>query len=92
MSNVLEKDPGIGERPDKGDKKTVNITVDGELRTVPKTKLTSAELKALLGIAATQVLDIVDDDGTFHPVADDEEIKLREGLVLVSHGRGGASS
>lgn len=92
MSNLLEKDPGSGERPDKGDKKTVNITVDGEPRTVPKIKLTSAELKALLGIAAIQVLDIVDDDGTFHPVADDEEIKLREGLVLVSHGRGGASS
>lgn len=93
MSSVLEKQGEGGEhRPDKADKKTVTIKVDGEDRTVPKAKMTAAELKALLGIAPTQVIDIVDEDGTFHPVADDEDIKLRNGLVLVSHGRGGASS
>lgn len=92
MSNVLEKqDAGGDRRPDK-DNKTVTITVDGEQRAVPKTKMTATELKALLGIAATQAIDVVDEDGTFHPVADDEDIKLRDGLVLVSHGRGGASS
>lgn len=93
MSNVLEKqDAGGNRRPDKDDNKTVTITVDGEVRIVPKTKMTATELKALLGIAATQAIDIVDEDGTFHPVADEEDIKLRDGLVLVSHGRGGASS
>lgn len=92
MSNVLEKqDAGGDRRPDK-DNKTVTITVDGERRAVPKTKMTATELKALLGIAATQAIDVVDEDSTFHPVADDEDIKLRDGLVLVSHGRGGASS
>ena len=93
MSSVLEKQESGGERrSDKDDNKTVTIKVDGEDRTVPKTKMTAAELKALLGIEPTQVIDIVDDDGTFHPVADDEDIKLRNDLVLVSHGRGGASS
>ena len=92
MSDVLEKqDAGGDRRPDK-DPKTVTITVDGEQRVVPKTKMTAMELKALLGIAATQAIDVVDEDGTFHPVADDEDVKLRDGLVLVSHGRGGASS
>ena len=88
-----EKQANGGEhRADKDDKKMVTINVDGEDRKVPKTKMTAAELKALLGIAPTQVIDIVDEDGTFHPVVDDDEIKLRDGLVLVSHGRGGASS
>ncbi len=93
MNSVLQKQGNGGEhRPDKDEKKTVTINVDGEDRIVPKTKMTATELKALLGIDATQVIDIVDEDGIFHPVPDDEEIKLRDGLVLVSHGRGGASS
>lgn len=94
MSDVLEKNGhGSDERPDHDDKKkTVTIKVDGIDRVVTKTKMTAAELKALLGIAATQVIDIVGEDGHFHGVADNETIKLREGLVLVSHGRGGASS
>ena len=94
MSDVLEKNGhGSDERPDHDDKtKTVTIKVDGIDRVVPKTKITAAELKALLGIAATQVIDIVGEDGDFQAVADNETIKLREGLVLVSHGRGGASS
>lgn len=92
MSDVLEKQDAGGDRRPEKDYKTVTITVDGEQRVVPKTKMTATELKALLGIAATQAIDVVDEDGTFHPVADDEDIKLRDGLVLVSHGRGGASS
>jgi hypothetical protein len=94
MSDVLEKGGhGPDEHPDHDDKtKTVTIKVDGIDRVVPKTKMTAAELKAFLGIAATQVIDTVGEDGIFHPVADNETIKLREGLVLVSHGRGGASS
>ena len=94
MSDVLEKDGhGSDEHPDHDDKtKTVTIKVDGIDRVVPKKKMTAAELKAILGIAVTQVIDIVGEDGIFHPVADNETIKLREGLVLVSHGRGGASS
>ncbi len=92
MSDVLEKQDAGGDRRPEKDSKTVTITVDGELRVVPKTKMTATELKALLGIAATQAIDVVGEDGTFHPVADDEDIKLRDGLVLVSHGRGGASS
>lgn len=93
MSSVIEaQGRGDDHLPDKDDKKTVTINVDGINQTVPKTKMTAAELKALLGIEASQVIDIVDEDGTFHPVADDGEIKLRDGLVLVSHGRGGASS
>ena len=93
MTSVIEvQGQGNDRRPDKDDKKTVTINVDGVDRTVPKAKMTAAELKSLLGIEANQVIDIVDEDGTFHPVADDVEIKLRDGLVLVSHGRGGASS
>lgn len=92
MSDVLAKNPGNHGKPDDKDNKTVTITVDGVQREVPKTKMTAAELKALLGIDPSQVIDIVDDDGVFHPVGDGEEIKLREGLVLISHGRGGASS
>lgn len=92
MSNVLEKQDAGGDRRPEKDDKTVTITVDGEQRIVPKTKMTATELKALLGIAATQAIDVVEEDGTFRPVADDEDIKLRDGLVLVSHGRGGASS
>lgn len=80
--------------PPKGppEKKTVTIKVDGVDRGVPKDKVTAADLKALLGIAATQVLDEVAEDGTFHELADTDIVKLREGLVLVSHGRGGGSS
>jgi len=74
------------------DKKTVAITVDGAGRTVPKEKITAAQLKTLLGIDPSLVLDQVDEDGTFIPLDDNEIVKLRDGLVLVSHGRGGASS
>jgi sulfur carrier protein ThiS len=80
--------------PPKGppEKKTVTIKVDGVEREVPKDKMTAADLKALLGIDASQVLDEVDEDGTFKPLADTDIVKLRDGLVLVSHGRGGGSS
>jgi sulfur carrier protein ThiS len=80
--------------PPKGslEKKTVTIKVDGVEREVPKDKMTAADLKALLGIDASQVLDEVDENGTFKPLADTDIVKLRNGLVLVSHGRGGGSS
>lgn len=80
--------------PPKGppEKKTVTIKVDGVEREVPKDKMTAADLKALLGIDASQILDEVDEDGTFKPLADTDIVKLRDGLVLVSHGRGGGSS
>lgn len=74
------------------EKKSVTIKVDGVDREVPKDKMTATELKALLGIDASQVLDEVDEDGTFRPIADTDTVKLRDGLVLVSHGRGGGSS
>jgi hypothetical protein len=77
---------------DRPEKKTVTIKVDGVDREVPKDKVTAAELKALLGIDASQLLDEVDEDGTFTPIADTDVVKLRDGLVLVSHGRGGGSS
>ena len=77
---------------DPPEKKTVTIKVDGIEREVPKDKMTAADLKALLGIDASQVLDEVDEDGTFKPIADTDIVKLRDGLVLVSHGRGGGSS
>lgn len=72
--------------------KTVTIKVDGVDREVPKDKITAAELKALLGIDLSQVLDEVDENGTFREIGDGEIVKLREGLVLISHGRGGGSS
>jgi hypothetical protein len=72
--------------------KTVTIKVDGVDREVPKDKIKTAELKALLGIDPSQVLDEVDENGTFREIGDDEIVKLREGLVLISHGRGGGSS
>jgi hypothetical protein len=72
--------------------KTVTIKVDGVDREVPKDKITAAEFKALLGIDPSQVLDEVDENGTFREIGDDEIVKLREGLVLISHGRGGGSS
>lgn len=80
--------------PPKGqpEKKTVTIKVDGAPREFPKDEMTAADLKALLGIDASQVLDEVDEDGTFKPLADTDIVKLRDGLVLVSHGRGGGSS
>lgn len=74
------------------EKKTVTIKVDSVDREVPKDKMTAAVLKVLLGIDASQVLDEVDEDGTFKPLADTDIVKLRDGLVLVSHGRGGGSS
>ena len=74
------------------EKKTVTINVDGADREVPKDKITASALKELLGIDPSQVLDEVDEDGTFHELADTDIVKLRDGLVLVSHGRGGGSS
>ncbi|HEV2567877.1 multiubiquitin domain-containing protein [Sphingomonas sp.] len=92
----LEDKPNKPDKPDppKGspEKKTVTIKVDGVEREVPKDKMTAADLKALLGIDPSQVLDEVDEDGTFKPLADTDIVKLRDGLVLVSHGRGGGSS
>lgn len=91
-----EDKPNKPDKPDppKGppEKKTVTIKVDGVQREVPKDKITAADLKTLLGIDASQVLDEVDEDGTFKPLADTDIVKLRDGLVLVSHGRGGGSS
>lgn len=91
-----EDKPNKPDKPDppKGppEKKTVTIKVDGVGREVPKDKMTAADLKALLGIDPSQVLDEVDEDGTFRPLADTDIVKLRDGLVLVSHGRGGGSS
>jgi sulfur carrier protein ThiS len=91
-----ENKPNKLDKPDppKGppEKKTVTIKVDGVEREVPKDKMTAADLKALLGIDPSQVLDEVDEDGTFKPLADTDIVKLRDGLVLVSHGRGGGSS
>src|SRR5437868_5838165 len=62
--NPHKPDPPKGP-PDK----TVTIKVDGVDREVPKDKMTAAELKALLGIDPSQVLDEVDEDGTFKPLA-----------------------
>jgi sulfur carrier protein ThiS len=73
-------------------KKTVAITVNGDKHDVPKDKMTAADLKTLLGIDVSQVLAEVDDEGTFKQLADTDEVKLRDGLVLISHGRGGSSS
>lgn len=91
-----EDKPNKPDKPDpaKGppEKKAVTIKVDGVDREVPKDKMTAADLKALLGIDPSQVLDEVDEDGTFKPLADTDIVKLRDGLVLVSHGRGGGSS
>lgn len=80
------------ELKERDKEKTVTINVDGVDREVPKDKITAAELKALLGIESSQVLDEVDEKGTFREIADNEIVKLREGLVLISHGRGGGSS
>ena len=77
---------------ERNKEKTVTIKVDGVNREVPKDKITAAELKALLGIDPSQLLDEVDENGTFREMADSEIVKLREGLVLISHGRGGGSS
>jgi hypothetical protein len=80
------------ETKQRNKEKTVTIKIDGVDREVPKDKIRAAELKALLGIDPSQVLDEVDENGTFREIGDDELVKLREGLVLISHGRGGGSS
>jgi sulfur carrier protein ThiS len=92
MLDIDKADGGLDKPKDPHEKKTVTISVNGTPRKVPKDKITAADLKVFLGIDASQVLDEVDEEGTFRELADDEVVKLREGLVLVSHGRGGGSS
>lgn len=69
----------------------VDINLDGAMRQIEKDKYIVSSLKSKLGVPADYELDLVV-DGQFNPLADDAEIKIKGGEVLVSHVRRGGSS
>jgi hypothetical protein len=69
----------------------VDINFDGAMRQIEKDKYLVSALKSKLGVPTDYELDLVV-DGQFMPLADDAEIKIKGGEVLVSHVRRGGSS
>ena len=82
-------DNEAGNEPQHGH--LVEITLDGTLRRIEKGKYIVSALKAKLSVPAEYELDLVV-DGQFKALADDAEIKIKGGEVLVSHVRRGGSS
>lgn len=78
-----------GHHPDTGS--TVTIKVNGMDVEVRRGSHLVSELKILLGVGATQELDIVV-NGEFKPLGDSERVVLKGGEMFVSHARCGASS
>lgn len=69
----------------------VEVSLDGVPRRIEKGKYIVSTLKKELGVPKEYELDLVV-DGQFKALADDAEIKIKGGEVLVSHVRRGGSS
>ncbi len=76
---------------EKADKHLVQINLDGNEREIEKGKYLVGTLKKLVRVPDDYELDLVI-NGEFKPLADDAEIKIKGGEVLVSHVRRGGSS
>jgi len=80
-----------GDHGQKPDKHLVHVNLDGQDREIEEGKYVVSALKKRLGVPNDYELDLVD-HGEFKPLADDAEIKIKGGEVLVSHVRRGGSS
>ena len=70
---------------------SIQINLDGNEREIEKGKYLVGTLKKLVRVPDDYELDLVI-NGEFKPLADDAEIKIKGGEVLVSHVRRGGSS
>lgn len=86
-----ENDDATANTHGHGHHKTVEISFDGVVTQIEKGTYAVSDLKTILGVAADLELDLVE-EGEFKPLADDAEIKIKGGEVLVSHVRRGGSS
>jgi hypothetical protein len=71
--------------------KLVQVTIDGKHKTIQAGKYTAAELKRVLGVDPSRVLDEVI-GGEFKELSDNGTVHIKGGEVFVSHVRQGQSS
>jgi hypothetical protein len=71
--------------------KLVQVTIDGKHKTIQAGKYTAAELKRVLGVDPSRVLDEVI-GGEFKELPDNGTVHIKGGEVFVSHVRQGKSS
>lgn len=71
--------------------KIVQVTIDGKLKPIQAGTYTVAELKRVLGVAPSRVLDEVI-CGEFKELPDNGTVHVKGGEVFVSHVRQGQSS
>lgn len=71
--------------------KLVQVTIDGNHKTIQAGKYTVAELKRVLGVDPSRVLDEVI-GGEFKELPDNGTVHIKGGEVFVSHVRQGQSS
>jgi len=72
-------------------KKLVTVTINGQAKEIPRGIHSGAELKALLGVPESEVLDEVI-DGEFKPIGDHERVDIKGCEVFISHRHHGGSS
>lgn len=73
------------------DRHLVKVTVDGKPHKVKEGNYIVSQFKAMVGVDADKELDVVE-HGEFHPLGDNDRIKVKEGMVFISHARTGCSS
>jgi len=71
--------------------KLVQVTIDGKHKTIQAGTYTVAELKRLLAVDPSRVLDEVI-SGEFKELPDDGTVHVKGGEIFISHVRQGQSS
>jgi hypothetical protein len=69
----------------------VTVTIDNQPKQIHRGSHTVAELKVLLGVDPSRVLEQVV-GGEFKPLSDDQRITIKGGEIFVSHVPHGGSS
>jgi|CXWL01.1.fsa_nt_gi hypothetical protein len=72
-------------------KELVKVTVDNHPHKVRRGVHIVSNFKREVGVPPDKELDLVE-HGEFKPLGDNDEIKIKEGMVFVSHTRTGSSS
>ena len=69
----------------------VTVTINGHPKEIPRGIYSGTELKVLLGVPESEVLDQVI-DGEFKPIGDHERVDIKGCEVFISHRHHGGSS
>jgi hypothetical protein len=70
----------------------VEVSIDGAPKRIHRGSYALPDLKQALGVDASLDLDVIEKDGAFHTIGDNERTTVKEGEKFISHVKKGGSS